>query len=302
MKTIFLLIPLFLVSAPRSLCQSTDTLNAEAPSTEMLSTEAPSTETMHTETQNSDLHEIRALQINLSDATMPVASELSTRDSIFSPAIRLSYKQLILPTIFIGVDITAVSLGLLRKADHKLRDKFEKLNRGNLDLDQTSQYVPAAAVYALNVRLKPGEHNFRDRTIVLATASLVMVTMTTCLKYAMRRRGPDGEIRSCPSGRAAMAFMGAEFLRQEYNDVSPLIGVAGYIVAASTGALGMYNDKHWLTDVLIGAEIGVFSTRIAYWMLPATKRLFVRKKKNIQVMAFPQASSKSVGMGCLVMF
>ncbi len=72
------------------------------------------------------------------------------------------------------------------------------------------------------------------------------------------------------------------FLRKEYWDVSPWIGVAGYAVAAGTGFFRMYNNRHWLTDVLTGAGIGILSTQAAYWLYPTITKTFFRKRyKNI---------------------
>ena len=44
---------------------------------------------------------------------------------------------------------------------------------------------------------------------------------------------PDGsDYYSFPSGHTTEAFASAEFLRQEYKDVSPWYATAGYVAAA----------------------------------------------------------------------
>ena len=107
---------------------------------------------------------------------------------------------------------------------------------------------------------------------------------------------PDGSSRnSFPSGHTATAFMGAEFLRKEYWDVSPWIGVAGYAVAAGTGFFRMYNNRHWLTDVLTGAGIGILSTQAAYWLYPTITKTFFRKRyKNIFISPYFSKEEKGV--------
>ncbi|PIH02800.1 hypothetical protein CS542_03390 [Pedobacter sp. IW39] len=57
------------------------------------------------------------------------------------------------------------------------------------------------------------------------------------------RMGADNY--SFPSGHTANAFA-AEFLNQEYRDVSPWIGYAVYTVATASRVLRMYNNKHWV--------------------------------------------------------
>lgn len=61
-----------------------------------------------------------------------------------------------------------------------------------------------------------------------------MGTSVLVLKSVTKVERPDGSARnSFPSGHTAMAFMGAELLRREFWEVSPWIGVAGYVVAAA---------------------------------------------------------------------
>ena len=40
----------------------------------------------------------------------------------------------------------------------------------------------------------------------------------------------------------------------------------------------LYNERHWTTDVLAGAGIGILSARVGYWLLPWTSRIFKRRK------------------------
>ncbi|MDE6694481.1 MAG: phosphatase PAP2 family protein, partial [Bacteroidales bacterium] len=47
-----------------------------------------------------------------------------------------------------------------------------------------------------------------------------------------------------------------------------------YTVATSVAFLRMYNNRHWLNDVIAGAGIGILSARIGYWMLPLYQRWF----------------------------
>jgi membrane-associated phospholipid phosphatase len=62
---------------------------------------------------------------------------------------------------------------------------------------------------------------------------------------------PDGSsYTSFPSAHTANAFTNAEILRREYKDLFTLYGVVGYTMAICTGYLRMYNNKHWLSDVV----------------------------------------------------
>lgn len=65
--------------------------------------------------------------------------------------------------------------------------------------------------------------------------------------------------------------MGAELVRREYGTG---YGIAAYSVAAGIGVLRIWNDRHWLGDVLAGAGIGILSAEIGWWLLPCGRRLF----------------------------
>ena len=109
-----------------------------------------------------------------------------------------------------------------------------------------------------------GKHNFKERTIILGTSYLIMSASVLSLKSITKVERPDGSaFNSFPSGHTATAFASAELLWQEYKDISIWYGITGYLVAASTGAFRIYNDKHWLTDVVAGAGIGILSTKVA---------------------------------------
>jgi membrane-associated phospholipid phosphatase len=98
------------------------------------------------------------------------------------------------------------------------------------------------------------------------------------IKTITKRERSDGSNNaSFPSGHTATAFASAEFLRQEYKDESPLYGIAGYAVATTTGILRLYNNKHWVSDVVAGAGFGIASTKLAYLLYPKVKKLLTGK-------------------------
>ncbi len=109
---------------------------------------------------------------------------------------------------------------------------------------------------------------------------------------------PDGSSNnSFPSGHTAISFVGAEFLWQEYKDVSIWYGISGYLIASGTGFFRMYNNRHWLTDVSMGAGIGILSTKIAYWTLPyVDNKLFKSFFGSDEITIRPQGTVE-IGLG-----
>lgn len=79
----------------------------------------------------------------------------------------------------------------------------------------------------------------------------------------MRGFGKDDGYRSFPSGHAVAAFSAAAAAAAETSRWWPstrwLIGPVMYGGAAMVGASRMYNNRHWASDVLVGAAIGTFA-------------------------------------------
>jgi membrane-associated phospholipid phosphatase len=163
-------------------------------------------------------------------------------------------------------------------------------------IDNYLQFAPAAAVFTLNVVGIKGRNNLLDESMIYLMSNIIMNTVVTITKNVTHELRPDGsDYKSFPSGHTAEAFLSADFLYQEYRDVSPWYGVAGYGVAATVGYLRMYNNKHWLNDVVAGAGFGMASTRLTYWLYPKIKKLFA-KNKPMTTMILPYYNNSTGGI------
>jgi membrane-associated phospholipid phosphatase len=65
---------------------------------------------------------------------------------------------------------------------------------------------------------------------------------------------------SFPSGHTAVAFAAATVFAMEYKD-RPLIPIIAYSAASLIGVSRITENKHWMTDVLVGAVLGLLSGR-----------------------------------------
>lgn len=81
-----------------------------------------------------------------------------------------------------------------------------------------------------------------------------------------------------------------------------LIGYAGYAIAAITGYLRIYNDRHYLNDVVAGACIGVLSTKLAYWLYPKIFKKSECYKEHVAIVTLPYYSAKEVGLNMCICF
>jgi len=191
-------------------------------------------------------------------------------------------RQLIIPGVLIGYGFAGLNSHWLKELNRDIRDRVRSDIDERITIDDISRYVPVVSVYALNAAGVKGRHGFKDRTIILATSFILVNSTVLSLKSLISAKRPDGSSdNSFPSGHSATAFAGAEFLWQEYKDVSLWYGIGGYIIATGTGIFRIYNDRHWLTDVAAGAGIGILGTKAAYWLNPyLSRKLFGCDKKK----------------------
>jgi len=184
------------------------------------------------------------------------------------------------PAALITYGLLAQGNNSLKKLDFSTQYEIIEDHPGfSTKIDNYLQCSPVFAVYFLNAVGVKGKNNFKDRTIVLALSTIIASGFVTSIKSISHVQRPDGSsYNSFPSGHTAAAFAGAEFLRMEYKEVSPWYGITGYVVAAATGALRVYNNRHWLSDVIAGAGFGILSTKLAYIIYhPLQKKLFKNK-------------------------
>jgi hypothetical protein len=221
-----------------------------------------------------------------------------------SKNLKFKYKQLIIPSVLIGYGVIGLESDGLIMVNSGIKEEVNENIDEKFTIDDFSQYVPAASVYGLNAFGVKGKHNFKDRTIILGTSYIIMSASVLSLKSIAKVERPDGSaFNSFPSGHTATAFAGAEFLWQEYKDVSFWYGISGYAIATGTGIFRMYNDRHWLTDVVAGAGIGILSTKIAYWINPfIQKKIFNSRESNGTSIIAPFYNGKQFGVGFIKTF
>ena len=168
---------------------------------------------------------------------------------------------------YIGVPLVVGGLIVKGEDDHFRNLRNEYLPRFNRHLDDYMQYAPAVAMLGLKASGVQSRSSWGRLLVSDAFSTLLMGATVNTLKQTTNVERPDGSNRhSFPSGHTATAFMTATMLNKEYGHKSPWIGIGAYSVATATGLMRMANNKHWLSDVLTGAGIGILSTELGYYL------------------------------------
>ena len=134
------------------------------------------------------------------------------------------------------------------------------------EIDNYTQFSGIALTAGLKMAGVEGRSSW-PRLFASSLASYgVMALLVNSIKYTASELRPDESTHnSWPSGHTATAFAGATILHKEYGLTrSPWYSIAGYTVATATGVMRVLNNRHWISDVLSGAGIGILSTELAY--------------------------------------
>ncbi len=208
---------------------------------------------------------------------------------------------------FVGVPLFVAGWAIKSdKAMFRVNQKAENGGKKNTQLltdfktgiDDYTQFFGPAMVVGLKLGGYEGRSSW-PRLLASAGASYaIMAGFVNGIKYSAKEMRPDGTTaNSWPSGHTATAFVGASLLHKEYGLTrSPWWSVAGYGVATATGVMRVLNNRHWISDVMSGAGIGIMSTELGY----ALCDLMFKQKgllRNDLVLESGNPSFFSVSMG-----
>ena len=168
---------------------------------------------------------------------------------------------------FVGAPLIVTGFIMKGEDTHfrSLRNDYAK--EFHRPFDNYTQYVPAAVMFGMKAFGVQGRSDWGRMIASDAMSAVIMASVVQSMKHTTNVMRPDGsDNHSFPSGHTAMAFMTATMLTKEYGHISPWIGLGAYTFATSTGLMRIANNKHWLSDVLTGAGIGIISTEVGYYL------------------------------------
>lgn len=203
-------------------------------------------------------------ELNLSDS-FPVKNK-SLIETEFFPA-----------SLFLSGAVIAAVPGV-KQLEQSVLNGF-KTDRKKTNADDYLQYTPALAVFTADALGLKGKNKPKLQLLMYSLSNLGSTVIVQSMKRIVGRERPDrSDKRSFPSGHTSSAFAAAEFLNQEFGRQRPWVSITGYAAATATGYLRMYNNAHWLGDVLAGAAIGMGTTRLIYWINESKSRKREKRK------------------------
>ena len=208
---------------------------------------------------------------------------------------------------FVGIPLFVAGLALKgdkamfrvnAKADQGGKRNTQLLTDFKTGIDDYTQFFGPAMVVGLKLGGYEGRSDWPRLLASAGMSYLIMAGLVNGIKYTAKEMRPDGSTaNSWPSGHTATAFVGASLLHKEYGLTrSPWWSVAGYGVATATGVMRVLNNRHWISDVMSGAGIGIMSTELGY----ALCDLMFKQKgllRNDMILENEKPSFFSISMG-----
>ena len=214
-------------------------------------------------------------------------AKAQVKDSLITPNKINAY---ILPTSLV---VGGITLNALKKEKPL---KFFKSVPSTIDY---MHYSTAALGILAPISGITSKNSLIDRSIYLSAGFLLSSAITLPLKKTMSVLRPDGsDSKSFPSGHATTAFAMAQWLREEYKACNPLLSYSGYFIATASSISRVSYHKHHLADVLMGAGIGMLSTKAIYAIFPNG----FSKSKNKHITLYPISSKETYGLTMAIVF
>lgn len=221
------------------------------------------------------------------DAAGVASREMSVIPYRFHP------KSLILPASLITVG--AVGTAIDGMNDFHLFHRKDSVKK--IRIDDYMEWGMLGWVFVCDL-LGKEKHHWVDQLCLVVIAEGLNAAMTRTLKYTVNEMRPDGGPHSFPSGHTANAFLGAHIAYKEFKESSPVLAYSGYALALFVAGSRLYNNRHWVADVIAGAGFGILSVELSYALYFPLRNAIARKinlKKSDRWILAPSVTPEGGG-------
>ena len=213
---------------------------------------------------NNNIIQSKLILILIMIGVSVVSAKSQTNDSLKTKRLLINS---IVPVTFIASGFIISNSDFEKQFQENIRNRVG--NDYHSSIDDYAQYVPIAELYIADILGVKSKNHWFDQTKYLFISNFISSLITYGLKSSIYKTRPDGlEHDSFPSGHTSVAFTNATVLFYEFHDSSPLLAYSGYAFSTTTATFRVLNNKHWISDVLVGAGIGILVTNLVYYFEP----------------------------------
>lgn len=186
------------------------------------------------------------------------ADSVECRDRLLRP-------EVIVPAAVGAGMIVAGAAGHSATPSWRFADASSK--KASFDAVEVLQYAPLAFPWIMKAAGSPTRSGWGRMAVSQGLATAIMGATVYTLKHTVDSPRPDhSDDRSFPSGHAAWAFMGATMTARELGWRSPWYTVGAYTLATGIAVQRVIDNRHFPTDVVAGAGIGILSAQMGYFL------------------------------------
>ena len=180
----------------------------------------------------------------------------------------------VIPVVFLIVGFTIQNNEPLKRQIQTWQDTgiTEKV-------DDYGRYAPIPFIFILDRFGMAARSPFALRAAVFVTAYVIgdAITYRTKVYTQVERPQKRHGTTSFPSQHTNQAFLASMMLHHEYigSKGGGAVSAAGMFCAGGVGYLRYARDKHWSSDVLVGAAVGMMSVNMVYMFLYGLLQLLI---------------------------
>ncbi|PVY42294.1 phosphatase PAP2 family protein [Pontibacter virosus] len=239
--------------------------------------------------------------LHIPDTTVVEQLADTTAQTADNRKLSVLARKATVPVLLIGLGVTHMDDEGLFEGSRGLRRVVQRgYTNYSTTVDNYLYHTPLVLTVGLNLARVKGEHHYAEQALLLGMTHFVNRVITNNLKTITAINRPDGSSDDAfPSAHTSKAFAYATFFHKEYGSRSIWYSIAGYSVATATGTLRILNDRHWLSDVLAGAGIGILSAEVVYLVYPRLQEIVAHsfhKKQQNQLIFMPYYSGGAGGI------
>ena len=172
--------------------------------------------------------------------------------------------------------------GLIINANQPLKERIQALQDTKVPevVDDYGRYAPIPFIFVLDRVGMSARTPFVVRVLTFTSAYIIGDAVVHRTKQFTKVTRPKKEYgnTSFPSQHTNQAFLASMALHHEYigSKGGGVVSAAGMVCAGGVGYLRYARDKHWSSDVLVGAAVGMMAVNVVYMFLYGLLTLLVQ--------------------------